>query len=64
MVGIKDTKTSMILAFVALTALFFLALRFLPAYSDDGTRRAFLILFAYSAAMFGFTWKFMWKLVN
>lgn len=62
MVGIKDVKTAMIWAWAATTVLFFLGLKFYPAWADDGLRKAFLLLFGYIAVMFGLTWKFMWKL--
>lgn len=64
MVGVKDTKISIAVAWVIATVLFFVALKIYPAWSDAALRKAFLILFSYIALMFGLTWKFMWKLIK
>lgn len=63
MIGIKDVKWAMIWAWAAVAILFFLGLKFYPAWTDDGLRKAFLLLFGYMTVMFGITWKFMWKLL-
>ncbi len=59
---IKGIKNSMIFDWTLITILFFLALMFLPQYSDKVSE--ITIFFLYTAVMFGITWKFMWKLLK
>lgn len=60
----KEVKTSMAVAWIAASVLFFAGIKFLPAWEDEALRKAFLLLFGYVAVMFGLTWKFLWKFLK
>jgi hypothetical protein len=60
----KDYKTFMACKWILVTAIFLLALQFWPIWTNDALAKAFLLLFGYIAIMFGFTWKFIWKLMK